>query len=153
MYKLPDGEFFPFIENAINDELTPAQKNWASGEMRDIARDLSKDDTGLADLDEAKPMQEITMKQAMAAAAILLGTTGTPNTAKAQNFQGLKDKFKQGVTAVQNKLKKMSIVRFIADLHLGHQNMATRRGFSTVEEHDEHVIAKWNSVVKHIIFT
>jgi len=41
----------------------------------------------------------------------------------------------------------MSIVRFIADLHLGHANMATRRGFSTVEEHDEHVIAKWNSVV------
>jgi calcineurin-like phosphoesterase family protein len=41
----------------------------------------------------------------------------------------------------------MSIVRFIADLHLSHQNMATRRGFSTVEEHDEHIIAKWNSVV------
>jgi calcineurin-like phosphoesterase family protein len=41
----------------------------------------------------------------------------------------------------------MSIVRFIADLHLGHANMAKRRGFSTVEEHDEHVIAKWNSVV------
>jgi len=84
LYKLPDDEFFPFIENAINDELTPAQKNWASGEMRDIARDLSKDDTGLADLDEAKPMQEITMKQAMAAAAVLLGTAGAPNMAKAQ---------------------------------------------------------------------
>jgi calcineurin-like phosphoesterase family protein len=41
----------------------------------------------------------------------------------------------------------MSIVRFIADLHLGHANMAKRRGFSTIEEHDEHVIAKWNSVV------
>jgi calcineurin-like phosphoesterase family protein len=41
----------------------------------------------------------------------------------------------------------MSIVRFIADLHLSHQNMATRRGFSTVEEHDEHIISKWNSVV------
>ena len=41
----------------------------------------------------------------------------------------------------------MSIVRFIADLHLSHQNMAKRRGFSTVEEHDEHIIAKWNSVV------
>jgi len=41
----------------------------------------------------------------------------------------------------------MSIVRFIADLHLGHANMAKRRGFSTVEEHDEHIIAKWNSVV------
>ena len=41
----------------------------------------------------------------------------------------------------------MSIVRFIADLHLGHENMAKRRGFSTVEEHDEHIIAQWNSVV------
>lgn len=41
----------------------------------------------------------------------------------------------------------MSIVRFIADLHLGHQNMAARRGFETVEAHDEHVIAQWNSVV------
>jgi calcineurin-like phosphoesterase family protein len=41
----------------------------------------------------------------------------------------------------------MSIVRFIADLHLSHQNMAKRRGFSTIEEHDEHIIAKWNSVV------
>jgi calcineurin-like phosphoesterase family protein len=25
--------------------------------------------------------------------------------------------------------------------------MATRRGFSSIEEHDEHIIAKWNSVV------
>ena len=41
----------------------------------------------------------------------------------------------------------MSIVRFIADLHLSHANMATRRGFSTVEQHDEHIIEKWNSVV------
>ena len=39
------------------------------------------------------------------------------------------------------------MVRFIADLHLGHENMAKRRGFSTVEEHDEHIIAQWNSVV------
>ena len=41
----------------------------------------------------------------------------------------------------------MSIVRFIADLHLGHTNMALKRGFSTVEEHDEYIIEKWNSVV------
>ena len=52
VYKLSDDEFFPFIENAVNDKLTPAQKNWAAGEMRDIARDLTKDDTGLEDLDE-----------------------------------------------------------------------------------------------------
>jgi hypothetical protein len=52
VYKLIDDEFFPFIENAINDELKPLQKKWAIDTMRDIARDLTKDDTGLADLDE-----------------------------------------------------------------------------------------------------
>lgn len=41
----------------------------------------------------------------------------------------------------------MSIVRFIADLHLGHTNMALHRGFATVEEHDEYIITQWNSVV------
>jgi len=51
VYKLEDDEFFPFIENAINDELTPSQKQWAIGTMRDIERDLRKDDTGLEDLD------------------------------------------------------------------------------------------------------
>ena len=51
LYKLEDDEFFPFVENAVNDELTPAQKQWAIGEMRDIEKDLRKDDTGLEDLD------------------------------------------------------------------------------------------------------
>ena len=41
----------------------------------------------------------------------------------------------------------MSIVRFIADLHLGHKFMATHRGFASVEDHDEHIITQWNSVV------
>jgi len=68
LYKLPDEEFFPFIENAINNELTRDQKNWAAGEMRDIERDLKKDDTGLADLDE------INFKQAIVAAGITLGS-------------------------------------------------------------------------------
>jgi len=51
VYKLGDDEFFPFIENAVNDELTPSQKQWAVGTMKDIERDLRKDDTGLEDLD------------------------------------------------------------------------------------------------------
>jgi hypothetical protein len=51
LYKLPDDEFFSFVENAVNDELTPSQKQWAIGEMRDIEKDLKKDDTGLEDLD------------------------------------------------------------------------------------------------------
>ena len=52
VYKLIDAEFFPFIENAINGELKPLQKKWAIDTMRDIKRDLMKDDTGLSDLDE-----------------------------------------------------------------------------------------------------
>lgn len=51
VYKLPDDEFFPFIENVISNKLQPLQKKWAVNTMRDIARDLSKDDTGLEDLD------------------------------------------------------------------------------------------------------
>jgi calcineurin-like phosphoesterase family protein len=41
----------------------------------------------------------------------------------------------------------MSNVRFIADLHFSHTSMAIKRGFTTVEEHDEHIIKQWNSVV------
>jgi calcineurin-like phosphoesterase family protein len=41
----------------------------------------------------------------------------------------------------------MSTVRFIADLHFGHVNMAIKRGFSTVEEHDKYIITKWNNIV------
>lgn len=51
VYKLEDNEFFPFIENAINNTLTPAQKKWASDEMKNIESDLKKDDTGLSGLD------------------------------------------------------------------------------------------------------
>lgn len=50
IYKLPDEDFIPFIENAINGELTSGQKSWALGVMRDINTDLKKDDTGLEDL-------------------------------------------------------------------------------------------------------
>jgi hypothetical protein len=44
LYKLDDTEFIPFVENAVNDELTRDQKQWAIGEMRDIEKDLKKDD-------------------------------------------------------------------------------------------------------------
>ena len=52
VYKLDEDEFIPFIENAVNDELDRDQKKWALDTIKDIARDLSKDDTGLEDLDE-----------------------------------------------------------------------------------------------------
>ena len=42
----------------------------------------------------------------------------------------------------------MATVRFIADLHLGHEFVAKNRGFASIEQHDEHIIKQWNSVVQ-----
>jgi len=52
LYRLSDDEFLRFVENAINNELTSAQRQWAVNTMREIETDLKKDDTGLSNLDE-----------------------------------------------------------------------------------------------------
>ena len=54
---------------------------------------------------QGEELDELNAKKALATGALALGLAGTPNAAKAQNFQGLKDKFKAGVTAVQNKIR------------------------------------------------
>jgi phosphatidylglycerophosphatase A len=54
VYKLGDREFIIFIENLLNNKLSPTQKKWASDTMREIESDLKKDDTGLSGLDEIK---------------------------------------------------------------------------------------------------
>jgi len=41
----------------------------------------------------------------------------------------------------------MCTVRFIADLHLGHTNMAKMRKFQDEFSHDEYIVDQWNSVV------
>lgn len=41
----------------------------------------------------------------------------------------------------------MAAVYVIADLHLGHSNLAVERGFSTVEEHDNLIIDNWNKII------
>jgi calcineurin-like phosphoesterase family protein len=41
----------------------------------------------------------------------------------------------------------MSTVRFIADLHFGHENMAKHRGFASAAEQDEYIVAQWNKTV------
>jgi len=51
VYKLSDREFIIFIENLLNNKLSPTQKKWASDTMREIESDLKKDDTGLSNLD------------------------------------------------------------------------------------------------------
>jgi hypothetical protein len=52
IYKLSTPEFKSFIENLIQDSLTPAQEKWVSDTLRDIKSDLTKDDTGLTGLNE-----------------------------------------------------------------------------------------------------
>jgi calcineurin-like phosphoesterase family protein len=41
----------------------------------------------------------------------------------------------------------MANVRFIADLHLNHRNMAHRRGFENETEMNHYIIDQWNKVV------
>jgi calcineurin-like phosphoesterase family protein len=41
----------------------------------------------------------------------------------------------------------ISTVRFIGCLHLGHAAIARYRGFESAEEHDEHLIKRWNLMV------
>lgn len=35
----------------------------------------------------------------------------------------------------------------ISDLHFGHESCAKRRGFGSIDDHDETIIERWNSVV------
>lgn len=42
----------------------------------------------------------------------------------------------------------MAKTYYWSDLHLGHQRVAETRGFSTVQEHDEHIAAAWRRTVK-----
>lgn len=44
-------------------------------------------------------------------------------------------------------------VFFISDLHLGHENMAIKRGFSCADEMNEYIIKSWNSVIDKIDLT
>ena len=41
----------------------------------------------------------------------------------------------------------MADIYFISDPHFGHINMALKRGFDTVEEHDELIVSNWNKVI------
>ena len=41
----------------------------------------------------------------------------------------------------------MGNVRFISDLHIGHESIAIKRGFLCADDMNEHIIKMWNSVV------
>ena len=54
IYQLDDEGFIQFIENAVNDELTQTQTQWANSTLRDIASDLKADDYESTGLDEIR---------------------------------------------------------------------------------------------------
>jgi calcineurin-like phosphoesterase family protein len=41
----------------------------------------------------------------------------------------------------------MGRILYISDLHFSHTNMALKRGFSSADEMNEHIIEKWNTKV------
>lgn len=41
----------------------------------------------------------------------------------------------------------MGRIFIISDLHFSHTNMALKRGFTSVEEHDNHIVEQWNKVI------
>lgn len=54
VYQLGDQEFVDFVENALNDELTPQQKSWIKQTLKEIQMDLRDDDFDATGLDEIK---------------------------------------------------------------------------------------------------
>jgi len=57
------------------------------------------------EIHQEESLDELNMKKAAAIGAMGLATLGSPKSASGQNFQGLRDKVKAGITAVQNKIK------------------------------------------------
>lgn len=52
LYKLPNREFKEFIENLIQNKLTPSQQRWAKDTMQDINDDIKQDDKDSSSLYE-----------------------------------------------------------------------------------------------------
>jgi hypothetical protein len=52
VYQMDTKEFLPFIENLINDELTPQQKRWINNTLKDIDDDIKADNYDDLGIDE-----------------------------------------------------------------------------------------------------
>jgi hypothetical protein len=59
IYDLGDDEFFSFIENAINEELTPEQIDWVQSTVESIIDDLRADDFDAAGVNESTKLSDI----------------------------------------------------------------------------------------------
>jgi hypothetical protein len=59
IYDLGDDEFFSFIENAINEELTPQQIDWVQTTIENIISDLRADDFDATGVSESTKLTDI----------------------------------------------------------------------------------------------
>jgi hypothetical protein len=59
VYKLEDNEFFSFVENAINENLTPAQIQWVQNTISSIEDDLRSDDYDASGVNESTKLVDI----------------------------------------------------------------------------------------------
>jgi len=59
VYKLADSEFFSFIENAINENLTPQQIDWVQNTISDIETDLRADDFDATGVNESTKLTDL----------------------------------------------------------------------------------------------
>jgi hypothetical protein len=59
VYKLEDDEFFSFVENAINENLTPSQIQWVQDTIQSIEDDLRSDDYGASGVSEVASLTDL----------------------------------------------------------------------------------------------
>lgn len=59
IYKLEDNEFFSFVENAINENLTPQQIDWVQDTISSIEDDLRADDYDASGIAETTNLVDI----------------------------------------------------------------------------------------------
>jgi hypothetical protein len=59
VYKLEDNEFFSFVENAINENLTPAQIQWVQDTIQSIEDDLRSDDYDASGINETTSLTNL----------------------------------------------------------------------------------------------
>lgn len=59
VYKLEDNEFFSFVENAINENLTPAQIQWVQNTISSIEDDLRSDDYEASGISETASLTNL----------------------------------------------------------------------------------------------
>lgn len=59
VYKLENDEFFSFVENAINENLTPSQIQWVQDTIQSIEDDLRSDDYDASGINETASLTDL----------------------------------------------------------------------------------------------